>query len=231
MNLFYQPAIPEGSHYLDPDESRHTIKVLRLQPGYRLQLTDGKGSFYETTITLADSKKCCFSIAEKRTISLRKFTISIAIAPTKNIDRTEWFVEKAVELGIEEIHFILCKNSERKSINLDRIQKIAISAMKQSGQCWLPSCHEIKPFHEIVTIAANQKFLCYVDHKNPDQLKTMAQLGKSYLVLIGPEGDFRQDELDLAISNGFAKVSLGPNRLRTETAALAACHTLNLINL
>jgi len=231
LNLFYQPAIPEGAHYLDPDESRHAIKVLRLQSGNPLQLTDGKGSFYEATITVADSKKCCFSIAEKRTISSRKFSISIAIAPTKNIDRTEWFVEKAVELGIEEIHFMLCKNSERKFINLDRIQKIAISAMKQSGQCRLPMCHEIKPFHEIVTIAANQKFLCYVDQKNPDQLKTMAQLEKSYLVLIGPEGDFRQDELDLAFRNGFAKVSLGPNRLRTETAALAACHTLNLINL
>jgi len=231
LNLFYQPAIPEGAHYLDPDESRHAIKVLRLQPGDRLQLTDGKGSFYEATIILADSKKCCFSIAEKRTISPRKFSISIAIAPTKNIDRTEWFVEKAVELGIEEIHFMLCKNSERKSINLDRIQKIAISAMKQSGQCWLPMCHEIKPFHEVVTIVANQKFLCFVDQQNPDQLKTMAQPGKSYLVLIGPEGDFRHDELDLAISNGFTKVSLGPNRLRTETAALAACHTLNLINL
>jgi 16S rRNA (uracil1498-N3)-methyltransferase len=231
LNLFYQPAIPEGAHYLDPDESRHAIKVLRLQSGNPLQLTDGKGSFYEATITLADSKKCCFSIAEIRTISPRKFSISIAIAPTKNIDRTEWFVEKAVELGIEEIHFMLCKNSERKSINLDRIQKIAISAMKQSGQCWLPRCHEMKPFHEIVTRTVDQKFICYVDQQNPDQLKTMAHAGKSYLVLIGPEGDFRQDELDLAISNGFAKVSLGTNRLRTETAALAACHTLNLINL
>ncbi len=147
------------------------------------------------------------------------------------MDRTEWFVEKAVELGIEEIHFMLCKNSERKSINLDRIQKIAISAMKQSWQCWLPACHEIKPFHEIVTGKANQKFICYVDQQNPDLLKTMAHPEKSYLVLIGPEGDFRQDELDKAIANGFTKVSLGPNRLRTETAALAACHTLNLINL
>lgn len=231
MNLFYQPAIQEGVHHLDPDESRHAIKVLRLQTGDQLQLTDGKGSLYETIITVADSKRCCFSIAEKRTISPRNFLISIAVAPTKNIDRTEWFVEKAVELGIEEIHFMLCKNSERKSINLDRIQKIAISAMKQSGQCWLPMCHEMKPFTEIVTGSADQKFICYVDQQNADQLKTMAHPEKSYLVLIGPEGDFRQNELDLAISNGFAKVSLGPNRLRTETAALAACHTLNLINL
>jgi len=231
LNLFYQPAISEGVHHLDPDESRHAIKVLRLQTGDQLQLTDGKGSFYETIITIADSKKCCFSVEEKRTISPRKFSISIAVAPTKNIDRMEWFVEKSVELGVEEIHFMLCKNSERKSINLERIQKIAISAMKQSGQSCLPIFNEIKPLHEIVTGAPDQKFICYVDQQNPNQLKTMAHPEKSYLVLIGPEGDFRQDELDLAISHGFTKVSLGPNRLRTETAALAACHILNLINL
>lgn len=229
--MFYQPAITEGAHYLDPDESRHAVKVLRLQAGDHVQLTDGQGSFYKTIITIADSKKCFFSVEEKRTISHRKFSISIAVAPTKNIDRTEWFVEKTVELGIENIYFMLCKNSERKSINLDRIQKIAVSAMKQSGQCWLPTCHELKPFHEIVTGTANQKFICYVDQQNPDQLKTQAHPEKSYLVLIGPEGDFRRDELDLAIANDFTKVSLGPNRLRTETAALAACHTLNLINL
>jgi len=231
LNLFYQPAISEGVHHLDPDESRHAIKVLRLQSGDHLQLTDGKGSFYETIVTLADSKKCCFSVEEIRTISPRKFSISIAVAPTKNMDRTEWFVEKAVEIGVEKIDFILCKNSERKSINLDRVQKIAISAMKQSGQCWLPTFTELKPFHEIVTGAADQKFICFVDQQNPDLLKAMAHKEKRYLVLIGPEGDFRQDELDLAIANGFTKVSLGPNRLRTETAALAACHTLNLINL
>ncbi len=231
MNLFYQPAIAQGVHHLDEDESRHAVKVLRLKAGDQLQLTDGQGSFYETIITLADTKKCSFSIIETRTPPLRKFSISIAVAPTKNNDRIEWFVEKAVELGIEKIYFMLCKNSERKSLNLERIQKIAISAMKQSGQCWLPACYELKPFQEIVKIPADQKFICHVDHQNPDQLKMMAAPEKNYLILIGPEGDFRADELEIAQKNGFVKVSLGHNRLRTETAALAACHTLNLVNL
>ena len=231
MNLFYQPAIPQGILHLDADESRHAIKVLRMRVGDQLQLTDGYGSFYDATITEADSKSCSFSIVETRKIPKHDFSISIAIAPTKNIDRTEWFVEKAVELGIEHIHFIRCKNSERKTINLDRIQKIMVSAMKQSGQAWLPGFSEIKPFQEIITSNATQKFICFVDSQNPDQLKQVAHANQSYLVLIGPEGDFQKEELDLAIAAGFKKVSLGTNRLRTETAALAACHTLNLINL
>lgn len=194
-------------------------------------MTDGSGSFYQGTITVADPRKCMFSIVEKKSVPIRKFSISLALAPTKNIDRTEWFVEKAVEYGIEQIHFMHCQNSERKTVNIDRIQKIAISAMKQSGQAWLPTCAGIKSFLEILTTSADQKFICHVDHQNPDQLKSLAAPGKSYLVLIGPEGDFRNDELNQAIDYGFIKVSLGHHRLRTETAALAACHTLNLINL
>jgi len=231
LNLFYQPAIPQGVLHLDVDESRHAIKVLRMRAGDALHLTDGRGSFYDAVITEADSKTCSFSINETQKIAKRNFSISIALAPTKNIDRTEWFVEKAVELGIEHIHFMRCKNSERKTINLDRIQKIMVSAMKQSGQAWLPGFSEMKQFQEILKLTASQKFICFVDSQNPDQLKQLAQTGQTYLVLIGPEGDFQKEELDLAITADFKKVSLGNNRLRTETAALAACHTLNLINL
>lgn len=202
-----------------------------MRAGDSLHLTDGKGSFYEGVITEADSKACSFSIVETQKTQVQDFSITIAIAPTKNIDRTEWFVEKAVELGIESIHFMQCKNSERKTINLDRIQKIMVSAMKQSGQAWLPRYSEITPFHNILELKADQKFICFVDSHNPDQLKQLADPHKSYLVLIGPEGDFQKEELDLAMTAGFKKVSLGNNRLRTETAALAACHTLNLINL
>ncbi|MDZ7647927.1 MAG: 16S rRNA (uracil(1498)-N(3))-methyltransferase [Cytophagales bacterium] len=231
MNLFYQPAITNGVHHLDEVESKHAVRVLRLNVGDELQLTDGVGSFYKAKMTEADPKKCAFTIIEKEFILPRKFSIAIAMAPTKNIDRTEWFVEKAVELGIEQIHFLLCKNSERKNINLDRIEKIVISAMKQSGQAWRPKISGIKTFQEVLTLSADQKFICFVDSKNPHQLKSEVHPDKSYLVLIGPEGDFRQDELDLAVTNGYTKVGLGPNRLRTETAALAACHTLNLVNL
>jgi 16S rRNA (uracil1498-N3)-methyltransferase len=231
LNQFYQPAIAKGILYLDEDESRHAVKVLRMKVGDALHITDGSGSFYRAAIRDADAGKCVFSILERKSVPARKFSISIALAPTKNIDRTEWFVEKAVELGIEQIYFMLCQNSERKTVNMERIQKIAISAMKQSGQAWLPACESIKPFQEIITKSADQKFICYVDQQNPAQLKSLANPGKNYLVLIGPEGDFRGEELKHAIEYGFMKASLGHNRLRTETAALAACHTLNLINL
>lgn len=202
-----------------------------MKAGDALRITDGSGSFYQATITVADPRKCMFSVVEKKSLPRRKFSISLAIAPTKNIDRTEWFVEKAVEYGIEQIQFMFCQNSERKTVNMERIQKITVSAMNQSGQVWLPATTSIRPFPEVLTISADQKFICHVDHQNPDHLKSLAAPGKSYLVLIGPEGDFRNDELKQAIDHGFIKVSLGHNRLRTETAALAACHTLNLINL
>jgi 16S rRNA (uracil1498-N3)-methyltransferase len=231
LNLFYQPDIPKGISHLNEDESRHAVKVLRMKAGDPLLITDGQGAFYEATIALADSRACSFTIVEQKLSPARSFSIFIAIAPTKNIDRTEWFVEKAVELGIEQIHFIRCKNSERKTVNIERIQKIIVSAMKQSGQAWLPTCSEMKPYSEALSLTADQKFICYVDDQNPDQLKSMAKPNQKYLVLIGPEGDFQKEELEQAIQHGFQKVSLGTNRLRTETAALAACLTLNLINL
>lgn len=231
MNLFYQPEIHKGIHHLDEDESRHAVKVLRKQVGDKLQVTDGAGRFYKTRITSTDSRKCSFEVMEVVFHEPRKFSIKLAIAPTKNIDRIEWLVEKAVEVGVEEIHFMRCQNSERKTINHERLLKIAASAMKQSGQFWLPAIHEIKPYAEVVALAAEQKFICYVNSSNPHLLKTQATQNQKYLILIGPEGDFRPDELDHAIQNGFTKVSLGPTRLRTETAALTACQTLNFVNL
>jgi 16S rRNA (uracil1498-N3)-methyltransferase len=231
VNLFYQPEIPAGVHHLDEDESRHAVKVLRMQMGDLLHITDGKGNSYQAVIASADTRKCTFTIQQTTSILARPFSIAIAVAPTKNIDRIEWLVEKVVEIGVEEIHFMRCQNSERKTINHERLLKIAVSAMKQSGQFWLPVIHEIKPYAEVVALAAEQKFICYVDSSNPHLLKTQAKQNQQYLVLIGPEGDFRPDELDLAIQNGFTKVSLGPTRLRTETAALTACQTLNFVNL
>ena len=199
--------------------------------GDSIELTDGCGFFYRAMINEADPKKCGFTIIEKKEIPACDFTISIALAPTKNIDRTEWFIEKAVEIGIHNLHLILCKNSERKTVNYERLTKIAISAMKQSGQSRLPLITEMSPFQEIVTHEAGQKFICYVDAANPDLLKTLASPKQNYLILIGPEGDFNKEEIQLAIEKGFKKVSLGPHRLRTETAALTACQMLNFINL
>ena len=231
MNLFYQPAIAQGTMHLDLDESRHAVKVLRMQPGDTIHLTDGYGFLYTAFIQDANPKKCSFTISEMKEISKRNFSVAIAIAPTKNSDRTEWFVEKAIEIGIEEIYFIICKTSERKTVNMERMNKIAISAMKQSGQARLSQLHEMAPFGEMVGHTASQKFICQVDAGNPVHLKSLAKAHSNYLVLIGPEGDFTQEEIQQATANGFQKVSLGPNRLRTETAAITACQILNFVNL
>ena len=231
MNLFYQPEIPQGTHHLDREESHHAIRVLRMEKGAVLELTDGKGAFYTAKIVKSDPKKCEFEITEKKEVARRNFQIHIAIAPTKNADRIEWFIEKATEIGIDQISFMLCKNSERKSINFERLEKVAVSAMKQSQQAWLPRLSEMTAYKEILLTAAEQKFIAYVDAANPKQLHSISKPKKSYVVLIGPEGDFSKEELELAEKNTFEKVSLGPNRLRTETAGLVAVQSLNLIQL
>ncbi|MEQ8424615.1 MAG: 16S rRNA (uracil(1498)-N(3))-methyltransferase [Cyclobacteriaceae bacterium] len=228
MQLFYQPLIQDGALHLEEDEARHAIKVLRLKVGDAIQLTDGKGNIFRASIDKIDKTTCSFSVKETITIPKRKFSVHIGIAPTKNIDRIEWFVEKATEIGVDEISFIRCQNSERRVVNLDRIYKKAISAMKQSGQAWLPKLNPIAPFEECLK-ADGKKYIAFVDSRNPAHLKDV-QTGNRSTVLIGPEGDFTTEELELAIKNGFQKVSLGSPTLRTETAGLAACHILNLIN-
>jgi 16S rRNA (uracil1498-N3)-methyltransferase len=230
VNLFYQPDLPNGTHHLDEEESRHAIKVFRLNTGDLIEITDGKGTLYTCRITKADAKKCAFEVTQQVTKPAKPYSIHIAIAPTKNADRIEWFVEKAVEFGIDEISFLLCNKSERKTINTERIEKLTISALKQSGQLFLPKVHPIQVLENFMSEKADQKFIAYVDKNNVDLLKSIAIKGQKYLVLIGPEGDFSREELEMAQKNNFQKISLGPNRLRTETAGLAACHILNLLN-
>jgi 16S rRNA (uracil1498-N3)-methyltransferase len=231
VNLFYQPRIPEGIHYLDEDESRHCIKVLRRKKGDVLHITDGRGSFYNGRITSEDISKCSFEIISTIPDSPRDFKVRIAISPTKNADRIEWFIEKSVELGIDSITLIDCKHTERTHIKTDRLQKVAISAMKQSVKATLPLIDALTPLEKFIkSNTAEGKFIAYVDATNPLHLKDAAKPKQDCVVLIGPEGDFSQDELQLALEHGFQKVSLGVSRLRTETAGLAACHILNLIN-
>lgn len=230
MNLFYQPGIPEGITHLDAEESRHAIRVLRMSEGDQLFMTDGKGFFYSAKIIKADPKKCVFEILDKKEVPKKNFYIHVAIAPTKNADRIEWFVEKATEIGIDEISFMLCQNSERKTINIERIEKIAVNAMKQSQQAWLPTINGIVPFKKILSTTSDQKFIAHVDTTNPKHIQSVTQRDKKYLALIGPEGDFVKDELELAIQYGFEKVSLGDNRLRTETAGLMVVQALGLAN-
>jgi 16S rRNA (uracil1498-N3)-methyltransferase len=230
VNLFYQPLIDEGILYLDEDESRHCIKVLRKQSGDPIDLTDGKGYFYRAQIVRADPRQCAFTITEKSKQDRKPFGIQIAIAPTKNTDRMEWFVEKAVEVGVDKISLIECRNSERTYLKTGRLVKVAVAAMKQSLKAILPAIEDAIPVEQFIKSATADKFIAHVDAANPVLLKDAAQPGRQYVVLIGPEGDFTNDELATATSQGFTKVSLGSSRLRTETAGFAACHILNLIN-
>jgi 16S rRNA (uracil1498-N3)-methyltransferase len=230
MQLFYQPNIREGFHYLDDEESRHAVKVLRLTEGSEIQLTDGKGSFYQAKITKANPKKCEFEIMIQSKQQSHPTFRHLAIAPTKNLDRIEWFLEKAVELGIDRITFLNCEHSERKVLKLDRLEKKAVSAMKQSGQAFLPQLDEMITLKSFLKESkADNKFIAYVDFGNEVHLKDLVQSEKSNLILIGPEGDFNPKEVELALEAGFIKVSLGLNRLRTETAGIAAVHLMNLV--
>lgn len=232
MNLFYQPGISSGIHYLDPEESRHCSKVLRKKTGDVIQVTDGAGNLYQAALTESKVDRCSFKIESTQKEAKRPYHIHIAIAPTKSPDRTEWFVEKAIEVGVDEISFLLCDHSERNAMKTDRIEKLAISAMKQSLRCTLAKINHMVLLKEFITSSqAPSKFIAYVDQSNPAHLLKQASPKANYIVLIGPEGDFSKKELELATAHDYKKVSLGPNRLRTETAGLVACHILNLINL
>ncbi|HEX6889795.1 MAG TPA: 16S rRNA (uracil(1498)-N(3))-methyltransferase [Chryseolinea sp.] len=232
MNLFYQPAIQQGVHHLDPTESKHCTKVLRKKGGDKIYITDGKGFLYEALITRADPGECQFEIHETKAETEKSFSIHIAISATKHADRLEWFVEKAVELGVDRITIMMCEHTEHSHFKIDRLEKIAISAMKQSLRLKLPPVDGPIAFKDLVNEAeASSKFIAYVDAKNPEHLKKVAQPHSNYVVLVGPEGDFSRSEIELAMTKNFRKVSLGSNRLRTETAGLAACHILNLVNI
>jgi 16S rRNA (uracil1498-N3)-methyltransferase len=231
LNLFYLPGISNGNLQLDEDESQHVLKVLRYQVGDELPVTDGKGNLYFCSIDSISGRTCTLGIIRSEFKPKPDHHIHIALAPTKSSDRTEWFVEKATEIGVQEISFIQTHHSERSRMNVERIQRVAISAMKQSGQVWLPEIHDLTDFKSFLKREADQKFIAYVENEKPvPHLIHQAVKHKHYLILIGPEGDFSQVEIHEAIKSGFNHINLGVNVLRTETAALAACHTLNVLN-
>lgn len=231
MHLFYQPNINNGSYFLEPDESRHCVKSLRQKENDEIQVTDGKGHLFTVTITKADTRKCAFEIINKEAKEKETHHIHIAIAPTKSLDRIEWFVEKSVEIGIDEVSFILCQQSEKRFMKLERIKRKAISAMKQSLKYSLPKINALENFGSFIEqdFGDTQKYIAYVDHSIPQHLKDAAKKNQRYLVLIGPEGDFSKEEISMAKKKGFTPISLGKNRLRTETAGVTACHILNLV--
>lgn len=233
MHLFYQPAIapadPTGT--LTEEDTRHAVKTLRLGTGEPIVVTDGRGNRYVSVITKADAKQCAFRVERVEITPPRPFQVRIGVAPTKNLDRIEWFVEKAVELGIERISFFFGQHSERRVLKLERLEKIAVAAMKQSLQAWLPQLDQAVPFAQLLpTIRDAERFIAHLpDDGEAPHLFRLAQPTASYTVLIGPEGDFSAQEVQQATAAGFRMVTLGPNRLRTETAALAACQVLNLL--
>jgi 16S rRNA (uracil1498-N3)-methyltransferase len=229
--IFYTPDILSNTK-LPAEEAQHCIKVLRKKEGDEILLTDGKGFFYDAEIVQANPKHCLINIVN--TIEQPKnwnFNIQIAFAPTKNIDRIEWFVEKATEIGIDRFSPILCQHSERKDIKLQRIEKILVSAMKQSQKATLPRLDEIQSFSKFLEQDFNgRKFIAHCYPQPKKTLKEAYEKGKNALILIGPEGDFSEQEVNLAINKGFQPISLGESRLRTETAALAACHAIHVLN-
>lgn len=219
--LFYQPDLTLP--YLTPEESHHAVSVLRMRIGDRLEVTDGKGNLAGAELTSDEKRKAGIRILDSQQIPRRDFSIHLAIAPTKNIDRMEWLVEKVVEIGVDKITFVKCAKSERPSVPMDRLNKLAVSAMKQSGQAWLPQLAGMIPLKDFLESATeSQRFIAHVDSGNPDHLFTLAKPNGQCVVLIGPEGDFAPEELTVALAAGFRKVSLGTNRLRTETAGLVS---------
>ncbi len=231
MHLFYQPNF-ENLSALTDDEAQHAVKVLRLREGAPLRVTDGVGSWFDCTILKPDVKRCIVQITKKTATPPRPYQIELAIAPTKNLDRIEWLVEKATEIGIDRFSFFYSQHSERRTLKLERLQKIAISAMKQSLQAYLPQIIEVGDFTKYISQSTNKaKFIAHLPESHfPKNLLQIAKPNLNYAVLIGPEGDFSADEIALAMSNGFEMVTLGNTRLRTETAALIACQILNLVN-
>lgn len=231
MHVFYAPDIQTNPE-LPEEEAVHAIRVLRLQTGDEVTLTDGKGNFYRAEISTATHKHCMVNV--QKTLPqdpLWEGHLHIAMAPTKNMDRTEWFAEKATEIGFDELTFLNCRYSERKIIKTERIHKILVSAIKQSLKARLPQLNEMTDFNRFIRQPfTGQKFIAHCYEGEKQLLKDCLQRGEDALVLIGPEGDFSEEEVQEALAHGFRPISLGPSRLRTETAALVACHLMNLAN-
>ena len=232
MHLFYTPDLRNKIYTLDEVESKHCIKVLRLNVHDKIQLIDGNGGFHKAKIIDANPKKCSVEIVETtKEFGKRNHYLHIAIAPTKNIDRFEWFLEKATEIGIDEITPILCDHSERKIVKNERLEKIIISAIKQSIKAYKPILNNFTKLSDFVSLDFNgNKLIAHCEENQKLSLKTAYNKGENALILIGPEGDFSQKEIDIAKKNNFKDVSLGKSRLRTETAGIVACHTINLLN-
>jgi len=232
MNVFYTPDIGDCNYTLEESESKHCIRVLRKSLGDRLILVDGKGGWYEASITDANPKRCSVEIIQEiQHFEKRDYYLHLAIAPTKNIDRFEWMIEKATEIGVDEITPLLCEHSERKMVNNERLQKVMISAMKQSLKAYLPRLNNLTNF---VTFSSQtfdaKKIIAHCDEGFKKHLFNQIIPHENVVVMIGPEGDFSQVEIKKAKDSGFFEASLGRSRLRTETAGIVVCEVISLVN-
>lgn len=233
MQLFYNSEIKntDSTFVFDKEESKHIVKVLRKKESDKIFITNGLGFLFISEISLASDKKCEVKILEIQEFEKPKYNLHIAVAPTKMNDRFEWFLEKATEIGIQEITPIICEHSERKVYKTDRAEKIIQSAMKQSNQFYLPKINEPISFKEFVSNTdCKNRFIAHCVETERKQLKDTIEPKENYVILIGPEGDFSENEIDFALANNYQAILLGNTRLRTETAALVACHTVALIN-
>jgi len=233
MNIFYSSSITDDSCVLDESESRHCIRVLRMREGSVVRITDGKGNIYEGVISSGDTKRCRIRITGiVYSDTGNKFSVHIAISPLKNHERLEWFTEKCVEIWLDEITPVICHNTEKEIIKPDRLNGIIVAAMKQSLKAFRPVLNDPVLFKDFVKRDFTGKKL--IAHcKNDIERNSIGSLymkGETVTILIGPEGDFTEAEINLALENGFLPVHLGTSRLRTETAGIAACHSVYFIN-
>ncbi|MCI4443768.1 MAG: 16S rRNA (uracil(1498)-N(3))-methyltransferase [Lentimicrobium sp.] len=233
MQLFYNPTIDETteSFSFDKEESKHIIKVLRKKDTDILFVTNGDGLLFETEITLASDNKCTVKILSVEKAKPSKFQLHLAVAPTKMNDRYEWFLEKATEIGIHEITPIICDRSERKVVNTERFDKIILTAMKQSNVLFLPKLNNAITFKEFLK-RKNEglQLIAHCEETDKKSLKSVLKPNENVTLLIGPEGDFSEKEIALALEKNYVPVSLGNTRLRTETAAIVACHSVVFVN-
>ena len=231
MNIFFSRDISSDMAILDKIESNHCLNVLRNEIGDKVIVVDGAGCTYECMISSVKNKIAHLNILNKIYYPKKNNYIHIAISPIKNHDRIEWFIEKSIEIGVDEISFISCERTLRRKIRIDRLKKIAITAMKQSLKSVLPKINDINKFDRFIRINnSHNNFICFLDSNNNKTIfeKNIADK-KDICILIGPEGDFSKDEVALAIKDGFKPLSLGSSRLRTETAGIVACNLANIV--
>ena len=233
MQLFYDPDLQAGTHRLRDAEAKHAFQVLRKKVGDELRLVDGRGGWFRAEVAAISKRECLLEVESDQPPTPRAaHRLQLLVAPTKNIDRFEWILEKATEIGIDAIYPILTDHSERRRIRTDRLERVLEAAMKQSLRAWKPTLHELLPFEEALALIspADDKFIAYLGAAGTPLLKDIAARGGNVTLAVGPEGGFSPAEAEAARAAGFAYASLGPNRLRTETAAIAAVHTIEQLN-